>query len=169
MGGASFAGMHAVFFGLKRAFQSSLEWMKGVFAPFDLTPARFDMLYLLNQEEWFYQGELQSVLGVSAATVSRMLKSLRQLGLVESDVDPDDRRRRLVGLTELGSAVLARAIEAVMGSGIAGLAVASSVGWNWWSRRITNPEIRQLLKRLDRIRNNFRDSGRLRYGASVDD
>jgi DNA-binding MarR family transcriptional regulator len=164
--------MHAVFFGLKRAFQSSLEWMKRVFEPHGLTPARFDMLFVIEREEFFSQQHLGTVLGVSGATVSRMLKSLRQLGLLYTYPDPDDRRRKLIELTEHGRAVLEEAIEAVLGSGLGGFAVASTVGWP--SEPLWKPDdvargISKLLYRLDRLREGFRDRALLEYGRGPDE
>src|SRR6476469_983594 len=93
-------GRHPSFFSMKRAFQSSLEWLKKVFEPFGITPARFDMMRAIDSDEFVYQRALQDMLGVSGATVSRMLKALCELGLVESEQDPDDRRREMLGLTE---------------------------------------------------------------------
>ncbi len=76
--------MHTVFFGLKRAFHGTLRVTRGALATFGLTAARFDMLYIVAKEgSSLTQRRLQRALGVAAATVSRMLRSLEKLGLVE--------------------------------------------------------------------------------------
>jgi DNA-binding MarR family transcriptional regulator len=161
--------MHAVFFGMKRAFYSSLEWLKRVFARHGLTPARFDMLYVIDQEEFCFQRSLQDVLGVSAATVSRMLRSLRRLGLVESAVNEDDRRTKLVALTELGDAVLRGAIHDVLGSGIGGLAAATALSLDWCDERLSARAIGHFLAPLRCVRETFADRACLHYGEGPGD
>ena len=51
------------------------------------------------------QRELRKALGVSGPTVSRMLGSLEELGLVEREVSDLDRRERYVMLTNAGRAL----------------------------------------------------------------
>jgi DNA-binding MarR family transcriptional regulator len=68
-----------------------------------LTAARFDLLYKLEREPLggLLQSQLRRVLGVTGATVSRMLRSLEGLGLV-ARWRPTDRRQRWVQLTQAG-------------------------------------------------------------------
>src|SRR5258708_1176683 len=55
------------------------------------------------------QSTLRWLLGVSAPTVSKMLKSLEQRGLVERDRDARDGRCLIVRLTQLGRVALGAA------------------------------------------------------------
>jgi len=105
--------MHAVFFGLKRAYQSTLRIAHPVLAEVELTPARFDLLYALRKRHRLLQRALQRILGVSRATVSRMLGSLEALGLVQRTRDECDRRCKRVDLTVRGREVIGAACRLV--------------------------------------------------------
>jgi DNA-binding MarR family transcriptional regulator len=103
--------MNAHFFGTKRAFHAILRVMRKPLASFGLTPARYDMLYAINGEvpgdddldgEITSQDDLPGILGVHKSVVSRMLRSLEQLGLVTRRRCPADGRQRWVELTEAG-------------------------------------------------------------------
>ena len=95
--------MNDIHFGLKRAYQSSMRLVETALAGLGVTPARFEMIYFVSKKRsTLSQRDLQRTLDVSAATVSRMLKSLEALGLVEREVMSDDHRRRNVVLTEAG-------------------------------------------------------------------
>jgi DNA-binding MarR family transcriptional regulator len=95
--------MNDIHFGLKRAYQSSMRLAETALAGLGVTPARFEMIYFVSRKRsTLSQRDLQRTLDVSAATVSRMLKSLEALGLVEREVMDDDHRRRNVVLTEAG-------------------------------------------------------------------
>ncbi len=79
--------MDQIFFGLKRAFHRTLRVGQELTAEFGLTPARFDLLWAMRN--WQYtcgaplsQRQLRDILGVSAATLSRMLRALEKLWLV---------------------------------------------------------------------------------------
>lgn len=160
--------MHKVLFGLKRAFQSALEWAKVVYAPIGLTPARFDMLHALFQDEYIAQSALRRVLGVSGATISRMLKSLRELGWVDSFPDEDDRRRRFVALTERGEAVYKATRRHVIGDGVGALAIESVIEHSWPPKAPARA-VRNLMLPIDCIRRGFGDEATLRYGTGPGD
>jgi DNA-binding MarR family transcriptional regulator len=97
--------MHALVFATKRAHIRTVELGKALLAPHGLTPARFDLMYLVDRafapaghrQDW-----LVRELGCSPATASRMLRSLEALGYVKRTIDWMDRRRRLVHLTAEG-------------------------------------------------------------------
>jgi DNA-binding MarR family transcriptional regulator len=61
------------------------------------------------------QSRIREVLGVSGATVSKMLKRLRALCLVEVKPLPRDRRRKVVSLTGWGLELLKKAFAVVRG------------------------------------------------------
>ncbi|RUL79981.1 MarR family winged helix-turn-helix transcriptional regulator [Dyella choica] len=85
------------------------EWLEGTAG----SQARFQTLALL----WGAGGRLVphqdiiAALQVKRATVSALMYSLEQDGLVQSAGDPQDRRRLLAKLTEKGREVITRAME----------------------------------------------------------
>ncbi|MBC7018091.1 MarR family winged helix-turn-helix transcriptional regulator, partial [Salmonella enterica] len=100
--------MHRIFFSIKRVHLRVIEIGKGMLAEFGLTPARFDMLrvVLAHEPHGLLQSRLRALLGVSGATVSRMLKALEELGFVTRTPFHRDRRNLLIELTSDGWNVL---------------------------------------------------------------
>jgi DNA-binding MarR family transcriptional regulator len=97
--------MHAIFFGMKRAFHATLRITRKELRTFGLTAARFDLMWALlqNPPGYAYQSQLRRLLGVTAPTVSRMVNSLRDLGFLRAErCRSGDRRQRFIQLTELG-------------------------------------------------------------------
>ena len=123
-------GMHAIFFGLKRAWHGSLRISRRPLAAMGLTAARFDLLYALQRGEPPHsrtQRRLRLTLGVNRTTISRMLASLESLGFVTRERSFGDRRTRTVELTELGLRRIRLAIRSLIGDGAAQLAVDSAI------------------------------------------
>ena len=122
------AVMHAIFFGLKRAHHGTLRITRSVLAAMGLTAARFDLLYaVMTSGEGLAQSALRKLLGVSRATVSRMLASLEDLGLVVRSAHSYDRRQRCVALTAEGRLRITSAHCHFTRSGWAQLAVDSAL------------------------------------------
>ena len=121
--------MHAIFFGVKRAFQASLRLTRRGLAALGLTAARFDMLFMLRglSGPGILQRELRLGLGVSAPVVSRMLKALEALGLVSRELCLQDRRQRWVKLTALGRSRVQILEWRMIRSGLVQLAVESAL------------------------------------------
>jgi DNA-binding MarR family transcriptional regulator len=120
--------MHAIFFGLKRAHHSTLRLTRRALGAMGLTAARFDMLYaIMKSGDDLAQSALRKLLGVSRATVSRMLGSLEQLGLVMRKAHWFDRRKRIVALTAEGRSRIISAHRHFTRSGWAQLAVDSAL------------------------------------------
>jgi hypothetical protein len=68
-----------------------------------LTAARYDVLYALQSHGGeLRQSELRDLLGVTGATISRMLRALERLRVLWRQRDWLDRRRLIVRLTDLG-------------------------------------------------------------------
>jgi DNA-binding MarR family transcriptional regulator len=125
--------MNQIFFGLNRAHHGVLRITRSALARLGLTAARFDLMYVVQQRQDVTQRELRGDLGVSAATVSRMLKSLETIGLLRRQRAGWDRRQRLVRLTEEGSRRIRRAIRQFIEWGAAQLMVDSALcpeGWH---------------------------------------
>ncbi len=93
-----------MFFQIKRVHLSLLAVSRVLLNEMELTPARFDMMRIVEMHsDGVAQQKIMDLLGVSGATVSRMLKSLEKLGFVERVRMPEDRRRVLVKTTWLGA------------------------------------------------------------------
>jgi DNA-binding MarR family transcriptional regulator len=109
--------MHALFFGTKRAFHATLRILRKPMKAFGLTPARFDLLFILSRSDarFAFQSTLRKKLGVTAPTVSRMVNSLQALGFVRAERSRYDRRQRIVHLTETGLERIRAAIECFIG------------------------------------------------------
>jgi len=92
--------MHAIFFGIKRVHLRVLAVTRRMIGLSALTRARFDMLRIVElHPHGITQSTIRWLLGVSAPTVSRMLKALQRLGFVDRHRDARDGRCVRVRLT----------------------------------------------------------------------
>ena len=100
--------MHQISFMLKRCFQSALRFHRKLSQPFHpkLTPARFDLLHTIVPRSSTEQTEIVKMLGVTRPTISRMLRSLRQLGWIQRKRSPRHPRAWLISLTDAGRALM---------------------------------------------------------------
>ena len=89
--------------------------MRPIAAAYDLTPARFDLLYVLHgaRQRGRYQCYVARRLGVSRSTVCKMVRALEQAGLLERHVAKFDRRYRVLELTRYGRRCFARLNKAL--------------------------------------------------------
>ncbi len=157
--------MNAIFFGCKRAFHSFMRLTRRAIEALGLTAARFDMLTAVRRGyHGIHQSALRRELGVGRATISRMLCSLEELGLVHREVAPEDRRQRVVTLTAKGLCSIDHATAEFVGSGIIQLAVDSALTQGnplEWSRaHVAMDEAETVLRNL---RDGFGDVARLYY------
>ncbi|RUL66491.1 MarR family transcriptional regulator [Dyella dinghuensis] len=85
------------------------EWLEGTAG----SPSRFQTLALLwaAGDRYVPHQEIIAALQVKRATVSALMFSLEQEGLVQSIGDENDRRRLLATLTEKGKSIIASALE----------------------------------------------------------
>jgi DNA-binding MarR family transcriptional regulator len=157
--------MHAAFFSLKRAFHGFLRVARRPLACLGLTPARFDMLYVvLESGRGCGQSHLRRKLGVSAPTVSRMLGSLEALGWVVRERALLDRRERVVSLTYAGKCRIQAAYDELIGSGAAELALDCGLAFpKQHERRLCGAARRTLARLLQCVRSQFGDTARLAY------
>jgi DNA-binding MarR family transcriptional regulator len=121
MAGALAAGMNAITFGTKRAFQGFVRGTRKPLLEFGLTAARFDLLSVLvnaghGSEGWggVRQSEVRRMLGVTAPVVTRMARALEALGLVRRWRDYWDRRQVWVALTDEGERCIRGARKAML-------------------------------------------------------
>jgi DNA-binding MarR family transcriptional regulator len=162
--------MNQIFFGLKRAHHGVLRITRSALAKLGLTAARFDLMYVVHQREDVTQRELRGKLGVSAATVSRMLKSLEAIGLLQRQRADWDRRQRVVRLTEAGGRCIQSAIRHFIKWGAAQLMVDSALCPEHW-----NDDAQCLIAmdaldgHLSNIRETYGDVATLYYRWDPDD
>ena len=148
--------MHSMFFGIKRVHLRTLHISRALLHKMGLTPARFDMMRIveLHRQHGVTQAKIIALLGVSGATVSRMLSSLEELGYVLREEIPRDRRALLVKITERGLERVRHARETLVDSGRAErLALRAFEHSPDWAR----PQLVMMRRFLSRIRKNFFD------------
>jgi DNA-binding MarR family transcriptional regulator len=160
--------MHAIFFGLKRSHHATLALTRDVLRRMGLTAARFDLLFALHSSRMgMLQSRVRRLLGVSRTTVSRMLASLEQLGLVARKLSWSDRRTRDVQLTPRGRSIIVSAHRTLTRSGWAQLAVDSALGTDGAHRWYRDGDCIQATALLDgllgQIRRVFPDRATLVY------
>lgn len=110
--------MHALSFALKRAHLTATAVGRHLLAPFGLTPARFDLLFILLRSSLPpRQVDLCAALGLSRATVCRCVARLEQLGLVRRRRSTFDRRSHRLELTDFAASLLRRAVAYIIGGG----------------------------------------------------
>ncbi len=122
--------MHPTFFLMKRAHLTSLHYGRVLLrAHPPLTPARLDLMTAVQREPHGYIGQaaLTRNLGLHHSTVSKMLKRLEELRLVEREIDRDDNRIWLVVLTRRGKALLREAYQGGAGDGMVELLVDCAI------------------------------------------
>jgi DNA-binding MarR family transcriptional regulator len=157
--------MNVLFFGLKRAFHGTLRVFRGPLARLGLTAARFDLLYILLKEGGvLLQRELQRALGVAAPTVSRMLASLEELGLVTRMVAEEDGRQREVVLTKAGRRSVIRTARLLIHSGAVQLTIDSALSpVLWHDPAVCRKATEECLRTLRLLRHAYRDLATPQY------
>ncbi|MGH6714971.1 MAG: MarR family winged helix-turn-helix transcriptional regulator [Bradyrhizobium sp.] len=98
---------------LKRAQLRIFEDFLRCVAPLQLTPAQFSVLMLLEKNPGRNQSEIASTLGILRPNFVAMLDALEARDLCARMRSANDRRSRIVVLTDRGRAVLARAKKLV--------------------------------------------------------
>jgi DNA-binding MarR family transcriptional regulator len=126
--------MHSILFSVKRADQSSRALQRRLLDPYGITPARYDMLFVILKNRnkkltrWMFQSRLRKELGYTAPTTSRMAKSLERLGLItRKRTWTNDKRQVLIELTQSALALLKRIRECVIAPGILWLALHTAM------------------------------------------
>jgi DNA-binding MarR family transcriptional regulator len=164
-------GMNAIFFGLKRAFHGTLRIARPMLTSLGITAARFDMLYALMKSTrtlGTYQSKLGKKLGVSRPTVSRMVRSLEDRGLVSRKRSAIDRRQIDVQLTHAGRSLIELAHRLLTESGWAQLAVNSALGATpfenrWYDDKHCLIEMDRFDRLIQRVRDAYGDFATVRY------
>jgi DNA-binding MarR family transcriptional regulator len=171
--------METLLFGVKRAFYATLNITRPALADFGLTPARYDVLYAIadadSQHGVCPQRNLWKVFGVARSTMSKLLRSLEELGLVRRERWSIDRRQRYVSLTAAGRSRLQRAHHWLVLENHIPLAVESALTEQPWILRVDAHEVEvraqpdtheqrwTLIHLVDRLRWQFRDQAVFKY------
>jgi DNA-binding MarR family transcriptional regulator len=163
--------MEAIFFSLKRAYHGTLRLTRHALALLGLTAARFDLLYIVEKAGGTMpQGDLRRALGVTSPTVTRMLNSLEGLGLLEREVEEEDRRRRDVVLTKSGLRCVRRAARLLIRSGLVPLAIDSALCPDRWHNEVACSMARGALDApLGRVRDAYGDVATRDYPLIYDE
>lgn len=95
---------------VQRAARSLARLFDEAFRPVGLTNGQFSLLMSLNRPSPARMREVAALLAMDRTTLTAALKTLERRGLLAVDVDPDDRRGRLLTLTDAGRETLVRAV-----------------------------------------------------------
>ena len=97
-------------FAAQRAARALARRFDEALRPVGLTSGQFSLLMSLNQPNAPTVGAVAELLGMDRTTLTANLKPLQREGLVANDIDPGDRRGRLVVLTSKGKRRLKAAL-----------------------------------------------------------
>lgn len=91
-----------IHFLLAKAHQQVKQISKAKLSPYKITPVQFALLFFLWKKDGLSGSELGERLQMDSATVTGIIDRLEQGGFIERRSDPNDRRNRLIFLTEKG-------------------------------------------------------------------
>ncbi|RST83813.1 MarR family transcriptional regulator [Aquibium carbonis] len=95
---------------VQRAARSLARLFDEAFRPVGLTNGQFSMLMSLNRPMPARMREVAALLAMDRTTLTAALKTLERRGLLQVRTDPEDRRGKLLTLTDAGRETLARAL-----------------------------------------------------------
>ncbi len=103
---ARFVRDHCLCLHAQRAARALARRFDEALRPVGLTNGQFSLLVSLNRPKAASIGSVAALLGMDRTTLTANLKPLERRGLVETAIDPADRRGRLLALTQTGRALL---------------------------------------------------------------
>ncbi len=95
---------------VQRAARSLARLFDEAFRPVGLTNGQFSMLMSLNRPGPARMREVAALLAMDRTTLTAALKTLERRGLLQVRTDPEDRRGKLLTLTDAGRETLALAL-----------------------------------------------------------
>jgi DNA-binding MarR family transcriptional regulator len=101
---------HCLCLAAQRAARTLARRFDEAFRPLGITSWQFSLLMSLNREAPPSVGAIASTLGMDRTTLTANLKPLERRGLVQTSIDPEDRRGRRVTLTAAGGKLLRAAL-----------------------------------------------------------
>jgi DNA-binding MarR family transcriptional regulator len=97
-------------FAAQRTARTLARHFDDLLRPLDLTNGQFSLLMSLNRPEPASMGTIAAFLAMDRTTLTAALKPLERRDLVETRVDPKDRRGRQLVLTPAGHRLLLAAL-----------------------------------------------------------
>jgi DNA-binding MarR family transcriptional regulator len=101
---------HCLCLAAQRAARALARRFDEALRPVGLTSGQFSLLMSLNRPKPPSIGSVAALLAMDRTTLTANLKPLERRGLVQTAVDPADRRGRLLTLTEAGRMLLRSAV-----------------------------------------------------------
>ncbi|MEK7943382.1 MarR family winged helix-turn-helix transcriptional regulator [Pigmentiphaga sp. YJ18] len=95
---------------VQRAARALAKRFDDALRPAGLTNGQFSLLMALNRPQPPSIAPVATLLAMDRTTLTAALKPLERDGMVRIEIDPDDRRSRLLVLTDAGHLALARAL-----------------------------------------------------------
>lgn len=148
----------ATIFALKRAQQATQKVLDNRLATYGLTAAQLDILLLLEKRGESTQRDLQAALGITSATLTRILDGMVANGLVERHDSQHDGRVKCVISTPHAETVLCRLQEEEEPDFLAQFTADFSAA-----------ELRILTGWLFRLANNMGDTSEAIFGYGAED
>jgi DNA-binding MarR family transcriptional regulator len=87
---------------LARTGSLAYQHWAAMIAGFDVSPSQYKVLMTLGETGQLCQQRLAELIGVDPRNTVPIVESLVERGLIEREVDPADRRRRVLDLTRTG-------------------------------------------------------------------
>jgi DNA-binding MarR family transcriptional regulator len=94
---------------VRRAARTIARRFDDAFRPLGLTSGQYSLLMSLNRPHPPHMQDVADLLAMDRTTLTANLKPLERRGLVAIDIDPKDKRSRLLTLTDQGMALLVKA------------------------------------------------------------
>ena len=101
---------HCLCLSAQRAARALARRFDEALRPVGLTSGQFSLMMSLNQPKPPSIGSGAALLAMDRTTLTANLNPLERRGLLQTAVDPADRRGRLLSLTDAGRAVLGSAV-----------------------------------------------------------
>jgi len=95
---------------LQRAARVVARCFDDALRPLNLTNGQFSLLISLNRPQPPRIGSVAALLGMDRTTLTAIVKPLERRGLLDVKIDPEDRRRRVLTLTQPGKSLLTAAV-----------------------------------------------------------
>jgi DNA-binding MarR family transcriptional regulator len=162
--------MHAVIFSIKRAFHTSTWNLRRRLKNYRLTPSRFDILHVLDKRGGFVlQSVLRRILGVTAPTVSVMVRAIAKLGFLRCQPGVIDERQVVITITEMGRDVYKRVVRDLIKPGIIAQLVRRCVSHEPNNPDVWFPDLDAFDTTLTRMKRHLKDKSTLLYPWHPDD
>lgn len=96
---------------IRRSHQIGLSIFAENFRDIDMTPLQFSIMWVLNLRPGLDQITLAKSVALDTATCSNIVNRLDSRGFIQREINPENRRAKLVSLTKAGKALLKKSEE----------------------------------------------------------